>query len=148
MLKMAFFLLNQAITWFRNNLLFQRTVYHHKTTIKQKAKIMKETRNVKVTQEYKINSQTTIERTYTMQSSTRMYYKYKEELKFTKTTIGDEQKSRIQIDIQSIAKETIEQPQNMVPLFKSYKFWILIWLIKDQLPQLIERIINFISGWK
>ena len=146
MLKMAFFLLNRAISWFRNNLLFQRTVYHHKTTIKQKVKIMKETRNVIVTQKYKINSQTTIERTYTMQSSTIMYYKYKEELKFTKTTIGDEQKSRIQIDIQSIAKETIEQPQNTVPLFKNHKLWNSVLVTMNQLSQLIERIIKFFVG--
>lgn len=146
MLKMAFFLLNRAFTWFSNNLLFQRTVYHHKTTIKLKVKIMKETKNEIVTQKYKINSQTTIERTYTMQSSTRMYYKYKEDLKFTKTTIGDEQKSRIQIDIQSIAKETLEQPQNTVPLFKNHKLWNSVLVTMNQLSQLIERIIKFFVG--
>ena len=146
MLKKALFLLNLVDTWLRNNLLFQRTVYHHKTTIKLKAKIMKETKNEIATQKYKIDSQTTIERTYTMQSNTRMYYKYKEDFKFTKTTIGDEQKSRIQIDIKSQAIESIEQRRNTVPQFKKNKFWILVWLIKDQLLQIIERVINFIGG--
>ena len=146
MLKKALFLLSLVDTWLRNNLLFQRTVYHQKTTIKLKAKIMKETKNEIATQKYKIDSQTTIERTYTMHSNTSMCYKYKEDFKFTKTTIGDEQQSRIQIDIKSQAIESIEQRRNTVPQFKNYKFWILVWLIKDQLLQIIERIKNFIGG--
>lgn len=107
---------------------------------------MKETKNEIATQKYKIDSQTTIERTYTMHSNTSMCYKYKEDFKFTKTTIGDEQQSRIQIDIKSQAIESIEQRRNTVPQFKNYKFWILVWLIKDQLLQIIERIKNFIGG--